>query len=164
MDSIIDRVMGFASSTCVPKCTLMKFVFMGTWIQNNCKSLGYYQVFSTCNKGEATHYGLLTSRSSHWTSKKFGFLISIFGRTLIKMQSDVHGLISKFTNKTNDGLKPACKKCGYAGHLTYQCRNFIKADPNKDIVLDVSSTSSETSEEEFISPLMQLKQSMERFC
>lgn len=45
-----------------------------------------------------------------------------------------------------------------AGHLTYQCRNFIKADPQKDVVLDVSSTSSE-SEEEFVSPLTQLTQS-----
>jgi len=44
-----------------------------------------------------------------------------------------------------------------AGHLTFQCRNFLKMDPNKDVVLDVSSTSSD-SEEEFISPLQQLVQ------
>lgn len=45
-----------------------------------------------------------------------------------------------------------------AGHMTYQCRNFLKADPNKDIVLDVSSTSSDSSDEEFVSPLVKLKQ------
>lgn len=44
-----------------------------------------------------------------------------------------------------------------AGHLTYQCRNFIRADPNKDVVLDVSSTSSD-SDEDFISPLSKLNQ------
>ena len=42
--------------------------------------------------------------------------------------------------------------------MTFQCRNFLKADPNKDIVLDVSSTSSDSSDEEFISPLVKLRQ------
>ena len=35
-----------------------------------------------------------------------------------------------------------------AGHLTFECRNFVRVDPQKDIVLDVSSTSSEESEED----------------
>ena len=35
-----------------------------------------------------------------------------------------------------------------AGHLTYECRNFIRVDPNKELLLDISSTSSEESEEE----------------
>lgn len=36
-----------------------------------------------------------------------------------------------------------------AGHLTFECRNFIKVDPKKDTVhLDISSTSSDESEEE----------------
>lgn len=35
-----------------------------------------------------------------------------------------------------------------AGHLTFECRNFVRVDPRKDIVLDVSSTSSEESEDE----------------
>lgn len=45
-----------------------------------------------------------------------------------------------------------------AGHLTYECRNFIKADHKKDdIVLDVSSTSSESGDDGalFVSPLIQ---------
>ncbi|GAB1608320.1 hypothetical protein Ahia01_001116200 [Argonauta hians] len=77
------------------------------------------------------------------------------------MQSDIQGLISKLTNQVNEGNRAACKKCGYAGHLTFQCRNFIKADPRKDVLLDVSSTSSESSDDvqEFISPLVQLRQS-----
>lgn len=54
-------------------------------------------------------------------------------------------------------VRPACKKCGYAGHLTYQCRNFIKVDPNKEIVLDVSSTSSD-SEMEYLTPLTELRE------
>ncbi|VVC35558.1 Zinc finger, CCHC-type [Cinara cedri] len=62
---------------------------------------------------------------------------------------------SGFAKETT--TRPACKKCGYSGHLTFQCRNFIKIDPNKDIVLDVSSTSSE-SEEEYVTPLVQLRE------
>lgn len=43
-----------------------------------------------------------------------------------------------------------------AGHLTYECRNFIKADNQKDeILLDVSSTSSDSDDQPFISPLLQ---------
>ncbi|CAH2097668.1 unnamed protein product [Euphydryas editha] len=56
-----------------------------------------------------------------------------------------------------DSSRAACKKCGYAGHLTFQCRNFIKVDPNKEIVLDVSSTSSD-SEEEYATPLQTLRE------
>lgn len=37
--------------------------------------------------------------------------------------------------------RTGCKKCGYSGHLTFQCRNFVQLDPVKDVVLNVSSTS-----------------------
>ncbi|CAH0717812.1 unnamed protein product, partial [Brenthis ino] len=63
-------------------------------------------------------------------------------------------LVSKISK---DSSRAACKKCGYAGHLTFQCRNFIKVDPNKEIVLDVSSTSSD-SEEEYATPLQTLRE------
>ena len=33
-----------------------------------------------------------------------------------------------------------------AGHLTYECRNMIRADPKNEVLLDVSSTSSEESD------------------
>ncbi|GBN61805.1 hypothetical protein AVEN_248406-1 [Araneus ventricosus] len=65
--------------------------------------------------------------------------------------------MARLTNQTVDNIRPACKKCGYPGHFTYQCRNFLKINPDKDIVLDISSTSSE-SEEDFISPLTQLRE------
>ena len=45
-----------------------------------------------------------------------------------------------------------------AGHLTFQCRNFVKSDPSKDVVLDVSSTSTDSSDDDFISPLTQYQQ------
>ncbi|NXE27690.1 SR1IP protein, partial [Ardeotis kori] len=45
-----------------------------------------------------------------------------------------------------DNIRAGCKKCGYPGHLTFECRNFLRVDPQRDIVLDVSSTSSEDSE------------------
>ena len=53
-------------------------------------------------------------------------------------------------------IKTGCKKCGYPGHLTFQCRNFVKLDPVKDVVLDVSSTSSD-SEDEYLTPLTSLR-------
>ena len=59
-----------------------------------------------------------------------------------------------FASQTKD-IRPSCKKCGYPGHLTYQCRNFIKVDPNQDVVLDVSSTSSE--DDEYVTPLIKLR-------
>ena len=30
-------------------------------------------------------------------------------------------------------VKTGCKKCGYQGHLTFQCRNFVQLDPVKGI-------------------------------
>ncbi|XP_022254364.1 protein SREK1IP1-like [Limulus polyphemus] len=73
------------------------------------------------------------------------------------MENSLKDLMARLTNQTSDHVRPACQKCGYPGHFTYQCRNFVKVNPNKDIVLDISSTSSESdSEEEFVSPLQQI--------
>lgn len=63
---------------------------------------------------------------------------------------------SRLLPPSKEVVRAACKKCGYTGHLTYQCRNFIKIDPSKDIVLDVSSTTSE-SEEDYSTPLTDLR-------
>ncbi|KAF4520193.1 hypothetical protein B566_EDAN003906 [Ephemera danica] len=65
-------------------------------------------------------------------------------------------MLARLMPQGKETIRPACKKCGYAGHLTYQCRNFIKVDPNKELVLDVSSTSSD-SEEEYMTPLTALR-------
>lgn len=66
-------------------------------------------------------------------------------------------VLSRLIPQSKEQIRPACKKCGYAGHLTYQCRNFIKIDPNKEIVLDVSSTSS-GSDENYVTPLTELRE------
>ncbi len=50
----------------------------------------------------------------------------------------------------------ACKKCGYTGHLTFQCRNFIRLEQAKEVVLDVSSTSSD-SDSDYNTPLTDLR-------
>merc|ERR1712121_164530 len=50
------------------------------------------------------------------------------------------------TGKADPG-RAACKKCGYVGHLTFQCRNFFSVDKNREVVLDVSSTSSESEDD-----------------
>ena len=52
--------------------------------------------------------------------------------------------------------------CLTAGHFTYQCRNFQRVNPSQEIVLDVSSTSSESSDdsnEEVVKRLAQSKPS-----
>lgn len=66
-------------------------------------------------------------------------------------------ILARLIPQGKETVRPACKKCGYAGHLTYQCRNFIKIDPNKAIVLDVSSTSSDTEEDNYTTPLTLLR-------
>ena len=33
--------------------------------------------------------------------------------------------------------KLGCKKCGYTGHFTFECRNFVKLDPEKEVALQV---------------------------
>jgi hypothetical protein len=48
----------------------------------------------------------------------------------------------------------ACRKCGFAGHLPYQCRNFIQVKPNQEAMLDISSTS---SSDEYETPLTEKK-------
>lgn len=65
-------------------------------------------------------------------------------------------ILARLVPQGKESVRPACKKCGYSGHLTYQCRNFIKVDPDKDIVLDVSSTSSDT-EDDYTTPLTTLR-------
>ncbi|CAD6189647.1 unnamed protein product [Caenorhabditis auriculariae] len=43
----------------------------------------------------------------------------------------------------------ACRKCGYPGHMTYQCRNFIQLKPDTSTkAYELSSTSSEESEDD----------------
>ncbi|XP_022698825.1 protein SREK1IP1-like [Varroa jacobsoni] len=42
----------------------------------------------------------------------------------------------------------SCSRCGYPGHFTYQCRNFLKVNKPGGVCVDVSSTSSEDSDDE----------------
>ena len=72
--------------------------------------------------------------------------------------------------------RSGCKRCGFPGHLTFECRNVINtsiqsqraaeagpANPLQKVVLDVSSTSSEWSSEEGETPLKRLnKEELER--
>ncbi|KAI1723864.1 zinc knuckle domain-containing protein [Ditylenchus destructor] len=52
----------------------------------------------------------------------------------------------------------ACRKCGFTGHLAYQCRNFIQLKPNQETQIDISSTSSE----EYETPLKNKKQDKDK--
>jgi len=51
-----------------------------------------------------------------------------------------------------------CRKCGYPGHMTFECRNGVKTANNRyAMVLDVSSTS---SDDEDVRMLRELKASI----
>lgn len=82
----------------------------------------------------------------------YGFLI-FFGPCLAEV-------MAKLLDKKSEAVRPGCKKCGYPGHFTYQCRNYFKINPNQqDMMLDVSSTSSESDlDEELIKNEMEQKQ------
>ncbi|KAF4518445.1 hypothetical protein B566_EDAN002099 [Ephemera danica] len=75
------------------------------------------------------------------------------------MNSDLSRLMlsNQHGHGKDTAVRPTCKKCGYAGHLTYQCRNFMKVDPNKELVLDVSSTSSDSDTQDFTTPVTELR-------
>ncbi|VDN56059.1 unnamed protein product [Dracunculus medinensis] len=57
-------------------------------------------------------------------------------------------LFRNLEGKAINPLKPpisgACRKCGFVGHLAFQCHNFSLVDKN---FLDLSSTSSESEYE-----------------
>ncbi|KAE9416627.1 hypothetical protein Angca_009715, partial [Angiostrongylus cantonensis] len=55
---------------------------------------------------------------------------------------DVSGLA-----KVRQAVTGACRKCGYPGHLPFQCRNCIQLKPGQSTVIDISSTSSESDGE-----------------
>lgn len=55
---------------------------------------------------------------------------------------DVSGLA-----RVRQTVTGACRKCGYPGHLPFQCRNYIQLKPGQTTVIDISSTSSESDAE-----------------
>ena len=64
-------------------------------------------------------------------------------------QQYVKGLLNRLTQKPKS-VRGACKKCGFSGHLTFQCMNFISVAPvaSKDEPVSIASiVSSEESGE-----------------
>eukprot|EP00128_Syssomonas_multiformis_P010124 Colp12_sorted_trinity150504_noHs@9940 len=68
------------------------------------------------------------------------------------MTSGGRSFLSRLTGQV-ETIRGGCKKCGQVGHLTHQCRNFIKISENSttDALLDISSTSSESGDESDLS-------------
>jgi len=53
--------------------------------------------------------------------------------------------LARLTGGTSgSSVKGACKRCGGVGHLTFQCRNFVKV---QQVVEEVSSTSSDSDDD-----------------
>ena len=66
------------------------------------------------------------------------------------------GEVDEFSShgNTNRNTLAGCRKCGYPGHLTYECRNGVKSGKNNyAMVLDVSSTSSEDEDQKLLNEL-----------
>jgi hypothetical protein len=61
---------------------------------------------------------------------------------MVDKQHTLEAITARLSGKSEDKIG-ICKKCGFAGHLTFQCRNYIKVDAEHDVHLDVSSTSSD---------------------
>jgi len=53
--------------------------------------------------------------------------------------------LARLTGSASTTVKGQCKKCGGAGHLTFQCRNHLRPTYAED---DVDSTSSDSSDSE----------------
>ncbi|XP_058821162.1 protein SREK1IP1-like isoform X2 [Topomyia yanbarensis] len=61
-----------------------------------------------------------------------------------------------------DTVRAACKKCGYAGHLTYQCRNYLKIDTHhQTIIAEEKRSSSESPDLNYLTPLQELRRQEE---
>lgn len=56
--------------------------------------------------------------------------------------------VAKLSYNSTEGVRLGCTICGFPGHFRYQCRNFQQINPNQDVILDVSSTSSDSDEDE----------------
>ena len=82
------------------------------------------------------------------------YLLELNSRILNKV-SWIFILTGTVVGLGGEATRPACKKCGYPGHLTFQCRNFLSANAMTGVVLDVSSTSSE--DDDTTTPLTQLR-------
>eukprot|EP01147_Barroeca_monosierra_P004482 gene4482-6726_t len=55
----------------------------------------------------------------------------------------LEAITARLSGQTQEKIG-ACKKCGYVGHLPFQCRNYIPIGPSGQVHLDVSSTSSDS--------------------
>src|SRR5690349_13135503 len=75
--------------------------------------------------------------------------VSRLGNLINNMQSkSVEEVIAKLSHNSTEGVRLGCTLCGFPGHFRYQCRNFQQINPNQDVILDVSSTSSDSDEDE----------------
>jgi len=60
-------------------------------------------------------------------------------------EENMQGIVNRLTN-VDDNQRIGCRKCGFAGHLTFQCYNSIETTASHDFV-DVASTSSDSETE-----------------
>ncbi|VDM31207.1 unnamed protein product [Hydatigera taeniaeformis] len=54
------------------------------------------------------------------------------------------------SNQSSRPFRVGCKKCGFSGHLTFQCRNYLRSGETGNIDLDIESTSSDSDDDEML--------------
>lgn len=64
------------------------------------------------------------------------------------INDNVADVIAKLSHNNSRTVRAGCTLCGFPGHFRYQCRNFQQINPNQNVMLDVSSTSSDSDLEE----------------
>ena len=66
--------------------------------------------------------------------------------TFEMQQQYVKGLVNRLTQQPK-AVKGACRKCGFSGHLTFQCMNHISIGPDKKQLSIAEKLSSDESGE-----------------
>eukprot|EP00112_Aurelia_sp_Birch-Aquarium-sp1_P018944 Seg46.8 transcript_id=Seg46.8/GoldUCD/mRNA.D3Y31 product="Protein SREK1IP1" protein_id=Seg46.8/GoldUCD/D3Y31 len=84
------------------------------------------------------------TNSPHMVANKDTFSTTRMYQTT---ENDYDGLIKRLTNKA-DSNRIGCRKCGYTGHLSFECFNTLRTNPQQEVIVDVGSTSSDTDDDE----------------
>nr|CDS24848.1 hypothetical protein EgrG_000314900 [Echinococcus granulosus] len=53
-------------------------------------------------------------------------------------------------NQSSRPFHVGCKKCEFSGHLTFQCRNYLRSGETNNVDPDIESTSLDSDDDEML--------------